>query len=111
MWFGENLYPLAMVRLFSEPDEALLVESSGTVYLCEPTHSAEGLVVIPVSSIKMVVSMLPETQVTQDGKIILTTKFSLLQHPFVDLAECGLLADIEEEELQLQFGMEEDTEE
>ena len=36
MCFGDSLYPLAMVDLFSLPDQNLLSILSGTVYLCDP---------------------------------------------------------------------------
>ncbi|KIL54607.1 hypothetical protein M378DRAFT_92233 [Amanita muscaria Koide BX008] len=103
MRFGENLHPLVMVSLFSNPDQPLLSESSGTVYLCDTLDGISGLRVIPLKSIKTVVSMFPDAQVTAAGDIVITNKFSLLQHPFIELAECGLLEDDEEErEIQLE---------
>ncbi|KAM6489218.1 hypothetical protein JOM56_015388, partial [Amanita muscaria] len=59
MRFGENLHPLAMVSLFSDPDSTLLSESSGTVFLCDTLGSISGLKVIPLKLIKTVVSMFP----------------------------------------------------
>jgi hypothetical protein len=49
--FGDARYPLAMVRLFSLPDEDILAESSGTVYLCDQLDGPEGIVVVPVTAI------------------------------------------------------------
>lgn len=83
--FGDAQYPLAMVRLFSHPDEDILAESSGTVYLCDQLHGPEGIVVVPVTAILSVVSMFPETKVTPTGQISLTGKFSLMHHAFIEL--------------------------
>jgi hypothetical protein len=85
--FGGELHPLAMVTLFLRPDDSLLAQSSDTVYLCDRLEGHEGHQVIPIKSIKSVVSMFPDYQVTEDGDINQTNKFSLLRHPFIDLAE------------------------
>jgi hypothetical protein len=82
--FDDILYPLAMVTLFSPPDAVVLDQSSSAVYLCDRFDIPQ---VIPVTSIKTVVSMVPELQVKSDGEIVPTTKFSLLRHPFIDLAK------------------------
>jgi len=82
MQFGWDLYPLAVVHLFSSPDPVLLQESSGTVYLCEPL---DGIRVVPITSIKAVVCMFPDFKVTPTGEIKPTNKFSLMWHPFLEL--------------------------
>jgi hypothetical protein len=75
-----------MVSLFSLPDANVLSDSSGTVYLCEPLADLGGLLVVPVTSILSVVSMFPDMQVTQDGHISETGKFSLMRHAYIELA-------------------------
>jgi hypothetical protein len=84
--FGDARYPLAMLRLFSLPDEGILAESSDTVHLCDPLDGPEGLVVVPVTAICSVVAMFPETAVGPAGQMTLTGKFSLMRHAYIDLA-------------------------
>ena len=85
--FGNDLHPLALVSLFSLPDPIVFQQSSGTVYLSECLNDTEGLCVVPLKSIKAVVAMFPNTQVTFDGKLVSTGKFSLMRHPYIQLAE------------------------
>lgn len=73
-----------MASLFSTPDENLLKASCGTVYLCDPTDE---LVVIPISSIRSTVAMFPEMVVSEDGHIERMGKFSLMRHPYIELAK------------------------
>ena len=82
--FGNSRYPLAMIDLFSEPDEEILSESSGTVYLCNE-HSS--VAVVSITAIHSIVSMFPDTQVDPSGDISLTGKFSLMRHPYIEVAE------------------------
>ena len=82
--FGESQYPLAMVNLFSKPDENVLLASSGMVYLCDPL---QGLVVVAISSIRSVVAMFPEMVINEDGKVERTGKFSLMRHAYIELAK------------------------
>ena len=84
MRFGESQFPLAMVSLFSAPDEGILLASSGTVYLCDPL---QGLVVIPISSVRSVVAMFPEMVINEEGKVERTGKFSLMRHAYIELAK------------------------
>jgi hypothetical protein len=86
MRFGDSRYPLAMVKVFSGPDEAILSSSSGTVYLCSPVEGREGVVVVPITAIHSVVAMFPDMQVDSSGHISLTGKFSLMRHPYIDVA-------------------------
>ncbi|KAF8269529.1 hypothetical protein EI94DRAFT_1573913 [Lactarius quietus] len=58
--FGETQHPLAMISMFSLPDREVLSDSSGTIYLCEPLPSPDGLAIIPVKSIILVISMFPD---------------------------------------------------
>jgi hypothetical protein len=55
--FGDSWYPLAMINLFSEPEEDILSESSGTVYLCDEHN---GVAVVSITSIHSIVSMFPD---------------------------------------------------
>ena len=82
--FGDVRYPLAMVELFSDPDGDVLLESSGTVYLCDP-H--ERIALLPIMSICSVVAMFPDTQVDPSGNISTTGKFSLMRHPYIEVAQ------------------------
>lgn len=85
--FDDLQYPLAVVNLFSFPDVTLLSQSSQTVYLCDVLEGPEAIAVIPVKSIKSVVSMFPNLKATQDGKLVDTQKFALLRHPLIELAK------------------------
>ncbi|KAF8228660.1 hypothetical protein L208DRAFT_1290253 [Tricholoma matsutake] len=76
--FDDLKYPLAVINLFSLPDVTLLSQSSQTVYLCDALEGLDAIRVIPITSIKSVVSMFPEHRVTRDGKLINTRKFMLL---------------------------------
>jgi hypothetical protein len=89
MRFGDHQYPLAMVSLFSLPDESVLSDSSQTVYLCQPLDLHDGLVVIPVTDIYSVVAMFPEMTVSESGDIALIGKYSLMRHAFIELAPFG----------------------
>ena len=74
-----------MVSMFSHPDADVFTDSSETVYLSELLSARDGIVVIPVTAIHSVVSMFPETCVTDDGRILETGKFSLMRHAFLEL--------------------------
>ena len=82
--FGNVRYPLAMVELFSEPDVEVLSESSGTVYLCDPRES---IAVLSIKSVHSVVAMFPDMQADPSGNISLTGKFSLIRHPYIEVAQ------------------------
>lgn len=86
MRFGEHRHPLAMVSLFSLPDQDVLFDSSQTVHLCELLDLREGLAVIPITDICSVVAMFPETIVSEAGDITLTGKYSLMRHAYIELA-------------------------
>ena len=85
--FDDLKYPLAIINLFSLPDANLLFQSSQTIYLCNVLKGPDAIRVIPITSIKLVISMFPEHRVTRDGKLINTQKFALLRHPFIVLAK------------------------
>ena len=82
--FGDVRYPLAMAELFSDPDAEVLSESSGTVYLCNPR---ERITLLPITSIYSVVAMFPDIQVDLSGNISVTGRFSLMRHPYIDVAK------------------------
>ena len=74
-----------MLRLFSKPDEDILAESSGTVYSCDQPDGPASVVVMPVNAIFSMVSMFPDMEVSPTGQIILTGKFSMMCHAFIEL--------------------------
>lgn len=86
MYFSTSACDLAMLRFFSMPDEGILADSSGTVYLCDQLDGPEGIVILPITSIHTVVSMFPEMEVSPTGQISLTGKFSLMHHTFIELS-------------------------
>jgi hypothetical protein len=73
-----------MVKLFSEPHTEVLSGSSGTVYLCNP---CKRVVAISIASICLVVAMFPDMCIDQLGDISLTGNFSLMQHPYLEVAK------------------------
>jgi hypothetical protein len=80
-------YPLAVVKLFSLPNATILFQSNETVYLCDALEGQEATRVIPITSIKSVVSMFPNLKVTLEGNLVDTQKFALLRHPLIELAK------------------------
>ena len=76
-----------MATLFSPPDQDILSDSSNTVYLSEPVPGREGLIVIPITAIRSVVSMFPEMAISQAAQITRSGKYSLMRHPYVDLTK------------------------
>jgi len=101
--FDDLEYPLAVINLFSFPDVTLLSHSSQTVYLCNALECVDAIRVIPITSIKSVVSMFPDLKVTPDGMVVDTQKFALLRHPFIALAKYntdGLFDDEDDEDTE-----------
>ena len=94
MWFGDNIYPLAMVSLFSLPDEAILSASSQTVYLCDALVGCEGLAVVPITNIYSVVAMFPDMKASEDGSTTATGKFALMRHAYMSpcCIKCPMLS-------------------
>ena len=74
-----------MVSMFSCPNNDILADSSGTVYLCEHMTDSAGLIVIPVNAILSLILMFPELQVTGERTILETGKISLMCHAFISL--------------------------
>jgi len=96
--FGDLLYPLAVINLFSFPDTTLLSQSSQTVYLCNALEGQDAIKVIPITSIKSVISMFPDLKVTPEGELGNTQKFALLRHPFIELAKYNTEGLFDEED-------------
>ena len=87
MRFMDTRHPLAMVHLFSLPDQQVLQDSSDTVYLCDVLLGREGLCVVHISAIHSIVCMFPELQVSETGQIMHTGKLALMQHPHTGMAQ------------------------
>jgi hypothetical protein len=85
--FDDLQYPLAVVNLSTFPDATLLSQSSQTVYVCDVLEGQGAIRVIPIMSIKSVVSMFPDLKVTPDGELVNTQKFALLRHSFIEPAK------------------------
>jgi hypothetical protein len=96
--FDDLQYPLAVVKLFSLPDVNLLSRSSQTIYLCNALEGQKAIRVIPIASIKSLVSMFPDIKVASDGDHVVTQKFALLQHPLIELAKYNTDGLFDEEE-------------
>ena len=98
-------YPVTVVNLFSLPDLTLLTQSSQTVYLCNALEGEEAIRVIPVTSIRSVVSMFPNLKVTSEGELVDTQKFALLWHLLIEFAKHNAegLFDEEDNDEMIQF--------
>jgi len=97
--FGDVVHSLALLSMFSPPDQAILEESHHTVYLCRyAIGGAAALTVVDVNSIKSVVSMVPDYQVTAEGDIIIPdNQYSLVDAPLLKLTSLyGTLANDDE---------------
>ena len=100
--FDNLQYPVAVVNLFSLPDATLLAQSSQTIYLWNALEGKEAIRVVPISSIKSVISMFPDLKVTLEGELVDTQKFALLRHPLIELAKYnteGLFDDKDDDEM------------
>jgi len=90
--FGDTVHTLALVSMFSPPDQETLELSNHTAYICR-RGGTDALTVIEVKTIIAVVAMVPDYQVTIDGDIITPENvFSLVEAPFLKLTTlCGTL--------------------
>jgi hypothetical protein len=97
--FGaDDIYSLALVSVFSQPDLRLLENSNQTVYSCH-YQGDMALRVVDIKTIKSVVSMVPYFKVTQDGEIIEPeTEHFLLEKPGLCIAE--LVGEEEDDDLE-----------
>ncbi|KAK1234064.1 hypothetical protein PQX77_002739 [Marasmius sp. AFHP31] len=91
--FGVSIgYPLAMVSVFSEPDQDLLKRSHGTVHLCNyEGHAA--MMVIGVKEIKALVAMVPDFQISEEDEMVFApdNRYFLVEKPSIQGQEfCGL---------------------
>jgi len=92
--FSDTVYSLALVSMFSPPDQEILELSSHAAYICHH-GGTEALTVVDVKAITAVVFMVPDYQVTAEGEIIIPeNRFSLVEAPFIRLAAlCGIVED------------------
>ena len=92
--FGETVHSLALISVFSPPDQEILEMSNHAAYICHH-GGADALVVVDVKAITSVVSMVPDYQVTTNREIITPeNRFSLMEAPFIKLAAlCGIVED------------------
>jgi hypothetical protein len=88
--FGDTVHSLALVSVFSPPDQELLKLSHNAVYICHG-GGIDSLMVVDVKAITVVVSMVPDFQVTAEGEIFIPeNRFSLVEQSFLKLAVlCG----------------------
>ena len=99
--FGDSRYPLAMVNVFSEPDPEVLAESSSTVYLCDLLTGHNSITVVPITAIHSVVAMFPEMRIEQSAgqtRTLLTGKFALMRHAYLEVARFTSDGLLDEEE-------------
>jgi hypothetical protein len=92
--FGDTVHSLALVSVFGPPDSELLKLSHHAAYVCH-RGGIDALIVVDVKAITTVVSMVPNFQVTVEGKIIIPdNRFSLVEAPFLKLASlCRALGE------------------
>jgi hypothetical protein len=84
------VHSLALVSMFSPPDQEILEQSHHAAYICE--HGGiDALTVVNIKRISAVVSMAPDYQVTVEGEIIIPeNRFSLMEASFLKSAGlCG----------------------
>ncbi|KAL0562754.1 hypothetical protein V5O48_019325, partial [Marasmius crinis-equi] len=101
--FPTKGYPLAMVSVFSEPDQDLLKESHNTVYVCQ-YRGQHAMKVINVKQIKALVAMVPDFHISADNSTItppdsyfLVEKPSLQEQEFFGLGDVGEQDDDDDE--------------
>jgi len=96
--FGDTVHTLALISMFSPPDQEVLEESHRSTYICRYEGMA-ALRVVDVKAISSVVAMVPDYQVTADGDIIIPeNQYSVVDAPLLKLASlCGTLCDDDDE--------------
>lgn len=92
--FGDTVHSLALVSVFSPPDQEILELSNHAAYICHH-GGTDALTVLDVKAISALVSMVPDYQVTVNGNIITPENaFFLVEAPFLKLATmCGIVED------------------
>jgi hypothetical protein len=84
--FDDIAHSLALVSVFSPPDQELLDISHHTTYVCHYL-GPDALKVVDVKAIKALVAMVPDYQVTMDGNIVIPeNRFFLVELPFLKFA-------------------------
>ncbi|KAF8496371.1 hypothetical protein F5888DRAFT_1570243, partial [Russula emetica] len=58
LWFGNAVYSLALVSVFSPPDQEILELSNHATYICQH-GGTDALTVVDIMTITAVVSMVP----------------------------------------------------
>lgn len=82
--FGDTVHSLALVSIFSPPDQELLVLSHQAAYICRH-GDLDVFMVVNVKNIYAVVAMVPDYQVTAESDIIILENMYCihwLNHPF-----------------------------
>jgi hypothetical protein len=80
--FSDTAYSLALVSVFSPPDQEILELSNHAAYICH-RGGTDTLTVVEAKAISAVVSMVPDYQVTADGDIIIPENtFSMMEALF-----------------------------
>jgi hypothetical protein len=83
--FGHTIHSLAVLSLFSQPDNLLLEKSHNTVYSCH-YRSDDALMVINVNRIMSLVAMIPYYRVKDDGTIVDPgDEYFLVEKPYLDI--------------------------
>ena len=92
---GWQFEDVALIRLYSLPDDSLLKTSSHT--LASSKFSAE-FVVVHVKSIKSVVGMIPHHLTCPSGAV--EGRFFLMEKPGLDISQLGITYSVYQEEEQ-----------
>jgi hypothetical protein len=92
--FDKAIYSLALISMFSNPDQEILALSNHAAYICRH-GGTDALTVVEVKAITAVVSMVPDYEVTVDGSIIIPeNRYSLMEAPLIRLVTlCGTVED------------------
>jgi hypothetical protein len=81
--FSNTVHSLALVSVFSPPDQELLELSHHAVYICHGS-GIDSLIVVDVKAITAVISMVPDFQVTAEGEIVIPeNRFLLVEQSFL----------------------------
>jgi hypothetical protein len=97
--FGEEVYSLAVVSLFSAPDKEVLRDSCGTVKACK--YQGQACVqTFDARCIKSVIAMVPAYKVTlPEGEIITPPdEYFVVEKPYMEQTACFGLEEWEDGE-------------
>ncbi len=94
--FGDTVHTLALVSVFSPPDQEILESSNHAAYICHH-GGTDSLTIVDVKSITSVVSMVPDFQVTGNGDIIVPDNaFCLVEVSFTKLSGLRSVTELED---------------